>query len=61
MCLASNKSIRIAEPERNAIRDRRVRRALQRLGYRVLVVWECQTAIKKRDRLAVRITRFLEA
>jgi len=32
-----------AKLERNKTRDRRNRRALRRLGWDVLVVWECQT------------------
>lgn len=41
----------------NRLRDRRVVRALRRLGWRVLVVWECQT--KDRQRLAARLAAFL--
>jgi len=44
---------------RNVQRDRRVRRQLRRLGWRVLVVWECQTAPSKRAALAERLERFL--
>jgi DNA mismatch endonuclease, patch repair protein len=46
---------------RNAARDRRNGRALRRLGYRVLTVWECQTTVRTRDRLAARLKRFLDA
>jgi len=42
----------------NAERDRRNLRALKRKGWRVLVVWECET--KNSDRLAKRLERFLE-
>ena len=39
---------------RNQSRDRRHRRALRRLGWDVLVIWECQTKdlIKVSDRIA---------
>ena len=41
----------------NADRDKRVTRALRRLGWRILVVWECQT--RDAPRLERRIRRFL--
>jgi DNA mismatch endonuclease (patch repair protein) len=44
--------------EANARRDRKNRRALNRLGWRVLVIWECQ--VKRSDRLASRLRRFLD-
>jgi len=44
---------------RNVARDRRVRRELRRLGWRVLVVWECQTGVKKRVWLRGRLAAFL--
>jgi G:T-mismatch repair DNA endonuclease (very short patch repair protein) len=43
----------------NIARDRRVRRELRRLGWRVLVAWECQTRLKKRDWLTGRLADFL--
>jgi DNA mismatch endonuclease, patch repair protein len=43
--------------ERNAQRDKKSVAALRRLGWRCLVIWECQ--LKNRDRLRGRITRFL--
>lgn len=46
--------------QRNAARDKTVLRQLRKLGWRVLVVWECQTKPNKLDRLADRIARFLE-
>jgi DNA mismatch endonuclease, patch repair protein len=42
---------------RNQQRDRTARRALNRRGWRVLTVWECQT--KDARRLAERVARFL--
>ena len=45
---------------RNKARDRKNRQTLVRLGWQVLVVWECQTAPKRLPRLAQRIQNFLE-
>ncbi len=44
---------------RNSTRGRRVRRQLSMLGWSVMVVWECKTVAKRRERLARRIQRFL--
>lgn len=46
-----------AKLEGNAARDLRTRAALRRLGWRVLVIWECQ--LKDVDRVAERVRRFL--
>ena len=46
----------IGKLERNAARDKRVRRALARAGWKVLVIWECQIRLPK---LEDRIVRFL--
>jgi len=43
--------------ESNRKRDATVQRRLRRLGWRVMVVWECQ--LKDVDRVARRIARFL--
>lgn len=42
----------------NMERDRRALRALRRDGWRVLVVWECQT--RDVERLRARLARFLQ-
>lgn len=42
---------------RNAARDQRSRRALRRMGWSVLVVWECQT--RDTRKLAARLREFL--
>lgn len=42
----------------NTRRDRAVRRALQRDGWRVIVIWECQVADV--TRLTSRVRRFVE-
>jgi DNA mismatch endonuclease (patch repair protein) len=39
-------------------RDKRNRRELRKLGWKVIVIWECQIA--DRDRLISRLTRLLE-
>lgn len=44
---------------RNRQRDRKVRRELRKLGWQVLVVWECQT--RNLRRLQARIVKFLDA
>jgi DNA mismatch endonuclease (patch repair protein) len=46
-----------AKLARNQTRDRKHGRCLRALGWRVMVVWECQLA--NLDRIADRITRFL--
>jgi DNA mismatch endonuclease (patch repair protein) len=49
----------IAKLHRNAERDRTTRRALRRDGWRLLIVWECQTKQKNAETLRKRIARFL--
>jgi DNA mismatch endonuclease, patch repair protein len=44
---------------RNVLRDRSNLRKLRRLGWSVLVVWECQTRVARRDALVSRLDRFL--
>jgi len=44
---------------RNVARDRRNRRQLNKDGWKVLVVWECQT--KDLEKLGRRLKRFLDA
>lgn len=43
----------------NIRRDRRTARALRRMGWSVIVVWECQTASANRLRLSSRLHRIL--
>jgi DNA mismatch endonuclease (patch repair protein) len=45
--------------EANRRRDARTRRRLRAEGWRVLVIWECQT--RDADRLRARLAKFLEA
>lgn len=58
---AANRRYWIQKLERNAARDKRIRRALRRAGWRVLTVWECQTPVNKSDVLTARLRRFLDA
>jgi len=46
-----------AKFEGNRRRDRRVQAALRRLGWSVMVVWEC--ALREPERVAARLRRFL--
>jgi DNA mismatch endonuclease (patch repair protein) len=43
--------------ERNAARDRQVRKELRRKGWRSLVIWECE--LDRTGRLTRKITKFL--
>lgn len=54
---ATNVKIWIAKFERNRQRDARDRRQLRRLGWTILVVWECE--ISDTIRLEARLSRFL--
>jgi DNA mismatch endonuclease (patch repair protein) len=55
---SSNTGYWIPKLERNKARDRANRKQLKRLGWDVLVVWECQ--LKRAGGIAARILRFLE-
>lgn len=43
----------------NVERDKRNRRDLRRLGWKVLVVWECE--LKKPEKLGARLRKYLDA
>ncbi len=43
---------------KNRERDARAQRRLQKEGWKVLIIWECE--MKNRDRLAKRLCRFLD-
>lgn len=45
--------------ERNVERDRSVRRQLEKLGWQVLVIWECDLHPRKRRRLIEKLNDFL--
>jgi DNA mismatch endonuclease (patch repair protein) len=49
----------IAKLQRNADRDKRTVRTLRRAGWKVLVVWECQTNTERTTRLKAKIATFL--
>lgn len=53
----SNSSFWLPKLEQNRARDSRVQRAINRLGWRYIVVWECQ--LRYPDRVAVRMRKFL--
>lgn len=56
---ATRRDYWLAKIGRNRQRDVRTVRKLRRLGWSVLVVWECQTT--RTERLAERLRRFLDA
>jgi DNA mismatch endonuclease (patch repair protein) len=53
----TNTGFWVAKFARNVARDRAVQTELQRRGYDVLVVWECET--ESRLRLARRVEKFV--
>ena len=55
----TNAAFRRAKRMGNRRCDRRTIASLRRGGWRVLVVWECQTYPKKLDALGARVLRFL--
>ena len=54
---AANRVFWQTKLEGNAARDRRHRAALQKLGWRVVTIWECET--RKPERLTRRLARML--
>lgn len=57
VCPATRAEFWQAKFAANVARDARTRRKLRALGWRVIVVWECQT--RDRDKLAARLRRLL--
>ncbi len=53
-----NRAFWLDKFDQNVLRDRRVKRRLQAMGYRVLVIWECET--KYPARLTSRIAGWFE-
>ena len=53
----TNKKFWNKKLDENIERDERIRRKLRRMGWRVLVVWECET--RKPDKLLRKLERFL--
>ena len=54
---STNREYWVAKLEKNYARDRVHLRDLRRLGWKVLVVWECQT--EDREKLLPKLVRFL--
>ncbi|MDX1945735.1 MAG: DNA mismatch endonuclease Vsr [Pirellulaceae bacterium] len=57
---ATKRAYWVAKLDKNRRRDRRQRLELRRLGWKLLVVWECQTAARRRKWLECRLREFLE-
>lgn len=57
---AANRDFWLRKFSDNVRRDRRVARRLRADGWGVMTVWECQTKLAGRERLAGRLKRFLE-
>lgn len=57
---SSRRDYWIAKMQRNAGRDKRTRRELRKLGWEVLVIWECQIKPSREDWLRQRIVAFLD-
>ncbi len=55
---SANRDFWLAKLEGNAARDLRHRAALRRLGWRVAVIWECET--RQPDKLARRLVRLVK-
>jgi len=55
----SHREYWIAKLRRNATRDIRTNQLLRKAGWKVLVVWECQTLPRVPDRVRTRIVDFL--
>lgn len=56
---SDNRAYWIAKIDRNAARDRKNLRAMRQMGWRVLVVWECQLKKADQEKLKRRVERFL--
>jgi DNA mismatch endonuclease (patch repair protein) len=54
----TNESFWHKKLDANIERDKRFRRALRRMGWKVLVVWECE--IRKLEKLLRKLERFLD-
>ena len=55
----TNQNFWLEKFQNNRDRDRRKSRALRALGYRVWVIWECQTGRQAQAQLRRRLTRML--
>lgn len=57
----SNSAFWMEKIDRNRSRDARAVCELRRLGWRVLIVWECSTNPRQLEALCSRVERFLES
>jgi DNA mismatch endonuclease, patch repair protein len=57
---SSRRDYWVKKLQRNAARDKRTQRELQRSGWKVLVLWECQARSANEHRLRKRIVAFLK-
>ena len=55
----TNKDFWLKKLQQNAIRDQAVQEQLETCGWKVFVIWQCE--IKDFDKLAQRLTAFLES
>jgi DNA mismatch endonuclease (patch repair protein) len=53
----TNQAFWLQKFEANVLRDKQVKRLLKSLGWRTLVIWECQLSVQALDSLARRIAR----
>lgn len=60
-CPETNRPYWMDKFNRNVARDRRVRRQLRAMGWRVITVWECQTRPSKLPALERRLDRLLNS
>ena len=58
---SSRRGYWVKKLERNATRDVRVKRTLRRQGWKVMVIWECQTLLGKGKGLQAKLAKFLKA
>ena len=56
----SNQQFWLRKFRENRSRDRRQCKALREMGYRVFVIWECQTKTTNREKLITRLKRLLD-
>ncbi len=57
---ATNAAFWRSKFERNIKRDRDVRKALRKIGWNVLIVWECQTTYHNKQRLIKKLCKYLK-
>jgi len=56
----ANREYWVAKLGRNVERDRATKRKLKRMGWSVMVIWECETKPARLEELERRIVEFLE-